>query len=124
MRSSFAVYMDGSDLPFGFTDDVFSLQPVLSWCVQSSVVDRVVVSFGQDFDRPVFPTSVELNAMNNLQLFKEFEFKLLLMKFKDTMHDRYVSSFHLEHDDISNIERFVIVVGQEEQISSMKSRFH
>ena len=36
-------------LPFSLANDVLALEPILSWCVQTAIVHRVVVTFGQDF---------------------------------------------------------------------------
>ena len=38
----------------GTADDVFALEPELSWCIKTSIVDRVVVPFGQVLGRAVF----------------------------------------------------------------------
>lgn len=49
---------------------------------------------------------------------------LLLVQLEHSMHDRNVPSLDLKNNDLSDPNRLVRIVGQEEQVASMECRFH
>lgn len=49
---------------------------------------------------------------------------LLFMKLKYSVHNRYVSSFDFENYDFAYSYWFILIIGKEEQIASVKGRFH
>jgi hypothetical protein len=46
------------------------------------------------------------------------------MEFQDSMYNRDVSSFHFEHNNITNSDWFFFIVRQKQQISTMECWFH
>lgn len=96
----------------------------LPWCVESSVVDGVVVALGQELDLPV----------------------LLLVQLQHSVHDGNIATFNLwkgtlvsqtmalsckqdvvadlEDDDFTNSDVLRVVVGQEEEVSPVEGGLH
>lgn len=46
------------------------------------------------------------------------------MKFKYSVYNRYVSAFDFKNNDLSYSHWFVLIISEEEQIASVKRRFH
>jgi len=83
-------------------DHVLLGQPKLTRRVQSTIVDGVVVSLGQELERTVF----------------------FLVDLDDSMDDGDFSAFDLEDDDLADSDGFLAMIGEEKQIASMESRLH
>ena len=48
----------------------------------------------------------------------------LLMEFKDSVNNRNVSVLHFKDNDISDSDGVLPIIGKEEKVSPMESRFH
>eukprot|EP00981_Chlorochromonas_danica_P009256 scaffold2582_cov162-Ochromonas_danica.AAC.25 len=81
--------------------DVFPLQPKLSRRVEAAVVHAIVVALRQHLNLSVH----------------------LLVNLHHAVHDRDVSVLDLEDDDFASAD-WVVVVGQEENVSALKGRLH
>jgi hypothetical protein len=46
------------------------------------------------------------------------------VKLDDPVHNWNVSALNFEHDDLTNPDRVLYFVGQEEEISTVECRFH
>ena len=49
---------------------------------------------------------------------------LLFMQLDDPVHDWYVPAFHLEDKDLTSLQWFILVVGQEEKVPSIECGLH
>lgn len=49
---------------------------------------------------------------------------LLFVQFNDTMDNRNVPTLYFEHNNLTNADGFFLVVGKEQEITSMEGWFH
>jgi hypothetical protein len=85
----------------GLTEDIAPLEPSLARGIQANVIHTIGIAFGEDLHLPV----------------------LLLVDLQHAMDDGDVSVLDLEHDDLTHTDG-VIVVGEEEDISSLEGGHH
>lgn len=83
--------------------NVLFREPHLSRSIQSSIVDGIVISLGQELDCRVVRLLVHLD---------------------DSMHNGNVSAFHLEHHNLANSHWLLPVVCEQQQVATMKRRLH
>lgn len=46
------------------------------------------------------------------------------MEFKYSVHNRYISALDFENYDLAHSHWFVLIIGEEEQVTSVKRRLH
>ena len=46
------------------------------------------------------------------------------MDFDDPVNNRYVTTFDLEHEYLSGLDGLVLIVGEEQKVSTIEGRLH
>jgi hypothetical protein len=107
----------------GTSDDVFFRKPQLTGCVKASIVDGVVVTLCKEFHGSVRPKMREAASYTNADPAKNAKYSLF-MQLNDSVNNWNVSSFNFKHNDFTNANRLFGIVGKEQQVTSVESRFH
>lgn len=106
----------------GATDHVGFGQPQLVFGVQTAIVHLVVVALGQELQLTVAPAKARGLLTDYFQI-KWFRHSLLV-DLDHPMHNGYVASANLEHDDVADAHRLLGVIGEEQQVAALEGRLH
>lgn len=78
----------------------------------------IIISLGENLQVAALPpTRMSIIQSNG-------HYNLLFMDFQNTVHNRDVSTFHIEHDNITHNDRLALEHGKEQDIATLECGRH